>query len=267
MTRTTPQVYAVANQKGGVGKSATVLGLAAAISEAGGKVLLIDLDPQANLTTGLGMQVDPETPTMNDLLAELTEGAALDIRMRTNWPGVDLLPSELALANRDTDGAADMPYRLRAAFEEVDLSEYDVVIIDCPPSLGRLLLNGLYFADGMILATEAMVDSVRGIENIVTTSKFVQKQVNPKLAIKAIVITRREKNAEQDFREKELREAYGNLGVGDGLVARTVTPKRAAWGDAHGIGASIYTLRGDGARSLQLAFTDLARELDLISPN
>lgn len=157
-----------------------------------------------------------------------------------------------------------MPYRLRAAFEGVDLSEYDVVLIDCPPSLGRLLLNGLYFADGMILATEAMVDSVRGIENIVETSKFVQKQVNPKLNIKAIVITRREKTGEQDFREEELRDAYGNLSDG-GLVARTVTPKRAAWGDAHGTGQSVFTLRGDGALALQVAFTDLARELDLVA--
>lgn len=266
MARSAP-VYAIANQKGGVGKSATVLGLAAAISNRGGRALLIDLDPQANITTGLGVELDGETPTMSDLLADLTEGAALDIRLRTDWPGIDLLPAELSLATRDTDGAADMPYRLRAAFEGVDLSEYDVVLIDCPPSLGRLLLNGLYFADGMILATEAMVDSVRGIENIVETSKFVQKQVNPKLAVKAIVITRREKNGEQDFREQELREAYGDLGSGDGLVARTVTPKRAAWGDAHGTGTSVFSLRGDGAIALQVAFGDLERELNLVAAN
>ncbi|ADG80861.1 Cobyrinic acid ac-diamide synthase OS=Tsukamurella paurometabola (strain ATCC 8368 / DSM / CCUG 35730 / CIP 100753 / JCM 10117 / KCTC 9821 / NBRC 16120/ NCIMB 702349 / NCTC 13040) OX=521096 GN=Tpau_4295 PE=4 SV=1 [Tsukamurella paurometabola] len=262
MTSSTP-VYAIANQKGGVGKSATVLGLAGAISHAGGRALLIDLDPQANITTGLGVEVEEDTPTMADLLAEYAEGSALDIRVKTPWPGIDLLPADLGLANRDTDGAPDVPYRLRAAFENVDLSEYDAVLIDCPPSLGRLLLNGLYYADGMILATEAMVDSVRGIENIVKTSNFVQKQVNTKLAIKAIVITRREKNGEQDFRESELRESYGSLPDG-GLVARTVTPKRAAWGDAHGTGQSVFNLRGDGPMALQIAFTDLATELDLI---
>lgn len=109
-----------------------------------------------------------------------------------------------------------------------------------------------------MLATDATVDGVRGIENILDTTRFVTKQVNPGLDIAAIVVGRRERASEQDYREAELREVYKSL------VATTVIPKRAAWADAHGSGKPIYSFTSSGARSLQYAYTDLAEELSMI---
>lgn len=255
---TQPHIVAVANQKGGVCKTATVLGLLAAISNAGGHALAVDLDPQGNLTTGMGFEVSESTPTANDILREYKEGTLLDAVTSSPWENIDLVPANLDLAHRDTDGAPDVPYRLREALSGVDLSGYDVVLIDCPPSLGRLLMNALFAATRLVLATDATVDGVRGIENILDTTRFVTKQVNPGLDIAAIVVGRRERASEQDYREAELREVY------KGLVATTVIPKRAAWADAHGSGKPIYSFTSSGARSLQYAYTDLAEELSMI---
>lgn len=253
-----PHIVAIANQKGGACKTATVLGLLAAISDRGGRALAIDLDPQGNLTTGTGFTITPDTPTTNDLLREYREGSLLDAVTSSPWENVDLVPANLDLAHRDTDGAPDVPYRLKESMSNVDLSAYDVVLIDCPPSLGRLLMNGLFAATKVVLATDATADGVRGIGNIIDTTQFVIKQVNPELTVAAIVVGRREPTAEQEYRESELREAYGHL------VARTTIPKRAAWADAHGSGKPIYSFTSKGARSLQYAYTDLAAELNMI---
>ncbi len=252
------KITAVANQKGGVGKTATVLGLCSAASWQGKKVLAVDLDPQGNLTRGLGVSVEDlgDTPTANELLTDMREGTASQAIVATQWPGIDLIAATGDLANRDMDAASDAIFRLRASFEGCDLSAYDAVLFDCPPSVGRLLVGALVAADQLIYATEASVDGIKGIANVETTTAFVKKIVNKDLKIVGIVVTRREKTGEEDFREEELRDVYGDL------VTKTVIPKRAAWKDANGRSEPIHTVKSSpGARMLAGAFTDLLNEL------
>ena len=252
---------AIANQKGGVGKTATVLGLCSAAGVLGHKILAVDLDPQGNLTRGLGVdvnQLEEGAATANELLLELQEGTALEAVVETPWPGIDLLPGTLDLANRDLDGANDVIFRLREAFEGCDLSDYDAVLFDCPPSVGRLLVGALVAADQVVYVTEASVDSLGGIKNVHDTTSFVKKRVNEKLDVAGIVITRKENNGEEDFRETEIREFY------PGLVTKTVIPKRAAWKDANGLATPIHAMKGSGARALSSAYADLFIELPII---
>ncbi|MCV7256809.1 AAA family ATPase [Mycobacterium hackensackense] len=255
---------AIANQKGGVGKTATVLGLCSAATALGHRILAVDLDPQGNLTRGLGVdasQLGDDTATANELLLELQEGTALDAVVASPWPGIDVIPATLDLANRDLDGANDVIFRLRAAFEGCDLSAYDAVLFDCPPSVGRLLVGALVAADQVIYVTEASIDSLGGIKNVQDTTSFVKKRVNPAIEIAGIVITKRENNGEEEFREAEIRDVYGDL------VAKTVIPKRAAWKDANGLATPIHSMRGSaGARALSTAFTDLFLELPITEP-
>ena len=133
---TQPWKLALANQKGGVGKTATTLGLASAVAHAGGNVLVVDMDPQANATTGLGIDVDEQTLTTYDLMSKGVAGAAAEAILATPWDRVDLIPADEALATIESDGANDLIFRLDIAFEGVDLSAYDLVLVDCPPSLG-----------------------------------------------------------------------------------------------------------------------------------
>lgn len=254
------KITAVANQKGGVGKTATVLGLCSAAGAQGKRILAVDLDPQGNLTRGLGINPKEltDTPTVNELLVQMQDGTALQAVMATAWEGIDLIPATLDLATRDMDAASDAIFRLRASFEGVDLSAWDGVIFDCPPSVGRLLVGALVAADQLLYATEASVDAIKSIANVEETAAFVKKRVNLDLSTVGIVITRREKNGEEDFREAELREFYGDL------VVKTVIPKRTAWRDANGRSEPIHKVKGSkGALSLSTAFTDLLNELPI----
>ena len=170
------KITAVANQKGGVGKTATVLGLCSAASAQGKRVLAVDLDPQGNLTRGLGVVVGDlgATPTTNELLAVMQKGTALQAVVPTPWAGIDVIAATGDLATRDMDAAVDAIYRLRASFEGCDLSPWDAVIFDCPPSVGRLLVGALVAADQLVYATEATVDGLNAIVNVETTTSFVQ---------------------------------------------------------------------------------------------
>ena len=124
---------ALCNQKGGVGKTATTLGLASALSDQGRNVLIVDVDPQGNSTTGLGVEITDDMMTTFDLMNRTAAGAAANAVIATPWDRVDLIPSNEALANIESDVANDLIFRLDIAFEGLDLSVYDAVLFDCPP--------------------------------------------------------------------------------------------------------------------------------------
>lgn len=174
---------ALCNQKGGVGKTATTLGLASALSAQGRNVLIVDVDPQGNSTTGLGVEITDGMMTTFDLMNRTASGSAADAVIATPWDRVDLIPSNEALANIESDGANDLIFRLDIAFEGLDLSPYDAVLFDCPPSLGKLLFAVLCAVDGVIAVTEPTIDSVRGIENLQETIRNVQRRPNPRLVM------------------------------------------------------------------------------------
>ncbi|AII11384.1 ParA family protein [Rhodococcus opacus] len=248
---------AICNQKGGVGKTATTLGLASAISNAGGHVLIVDVDPQGNATNGVGVSITDEMLTTYDLMSRTESGTAIDAVIATPWDGVDLIPADQTLANIESDGANDLIFRLDIAFEGLDLSAYDAVLFDCPPSLGKLLFAVFCAVDGVIAVTEPTIDSVQGVTKLFETVENVQRRPNPNLAIDKIVLSRQRGTGEHRFRETELREVYGDL------VARTTIPEYATRQDAHSARTPIHKFTGGKSLSLQLAYTDLLNELPI----
>lgn len=248
-------VIAIANQKGGVGKTTCTLGLAATASARGQRACVVDLDPQGNATTGLGL--DPyEVPfTVNDVLAQPRRGGLAEVLTPTGWPGVDAAPGTLDLGNRELDGSHDMPFRLRESLLGVDLSGYELVLLDCPPSVGRLMLAGLVAATHVLIVTDATADGLRGIGNVRQTIDVVRTHMNPQLQIAGVLINKKERSTEQDARESELREAFGDL------VLTTVLPKRADAQAAHGAATPITSWKGEGARVLTTLMSDVYDEL------
>ncbi|MDV3130370.1 AAA family ATPase [Mycobacterium sp. 21AC1] len=252
-----PKRHALANQKGGVGKTATTLGLASAISHRGGRALIVDVDPQANATEGLGVYTEDGQLTTADLMDRTEAGSAIDAVVATDWDGVDLIPSHLDLSNAESSGASDLVFRLDVAFEGLDLSPYDAVLFDCPPSLGKLLFAVLLTVDTVYAITEPTKDSVKGVTRLETTVQKVKLRPNPRLELAKIIISRRQNKGEHIDRERELREAYGDL------VARTVIPDLGARQDAHSAEVPMHKFKGGRALSLQVAYDDLADELGI----
>jgi chromosome partitioning protein len=250
-----PRKVAICNQKGGVGKTATTLGLASALADAGRHTLVVDMDPQCNATKGLGVSVDSEMRTTYDLMTAMAEGRAADAIVATDWDKVDLIPAHQTLANIESDGANDLIFRLDVAFEGVDLSPYSAVLFDCPPSLGKILFAVLCACDGVIAVTEPTIDSVDGVENLRETIQNVKKRPNPRLELDKIVLSRKRRTGEHIFRENELRETYGDV------VARTGIPELAARQDAHSSRTPIHLFTGGKATALRVAYSDLLQEL------
>jgi chromosome partitioning protein len=250
-------VLAFCNQKGGSTKTATTIGLTSALCEAGKRVLVVDLDPQGNSTTGVGLDPDSVEYGANDVLAETVSLDEAVASASADWAGVDVLAGHRLLANRESDAAMDIHYRLRNAMAGSS-RDWDHVLIDTSPFVGRLMANGLAAAQRVVIPSDATADGARGVESIIESVSMARRSFNERLEIAAIVIGRRERAAEQDFRENELRGRY------EALVAKTVIPKRAAVADAHGLAVPIHKLKGKGALAISSAYRDLALELELL---
>ena len=186
---------AIANQKGGVGKTSITLGLADVYAQRGQRVLVIDIDPQANATAGVGLAEAPPF-TINDVLRGGDDGqvqagviAEAAVPAGEGWGGVHIVAGELALANREQDQMVGREFRLRQALAD-GTGAWDVVLIDCPPSLGQLTINALVAADAALLITEPRASSVDGLAQIVRTLATVRQHFNPTLRIAGVVVNR-----------------------------------------------------------------------------
>lgn len=204
---------AVVNQKGGVGKTTVALGLASAAAHAGRRVVVIDLDPQANATTGLAVW-SPER-TVDLALAAERPGVLAEVLHRSGWPpelgpAPQVAPSSPALAAREpqlvTDpiGAQD---RLQVAMEGLDV---DLVVIDCPPSLGLLTVNGLFAADHALIVTEPAAWASDGVQQIIRTVTRIGQRRNGALGIAGIAVNRLGRTRDARYWHEQLRELYGD---------------------------------------------------------
>ncbi|TMD37174.1 MAG: ParA family protein [Chloroflexi bacterium] len=181
-------IVAVVNQKGGVGKTTTAINLGAAFAELGHPTLLVDLDPQANSTSGLGL--DPARARLNVYQLLIGEASIEEVAQPTGETGLTLIPANIDLAGAEIE-LATMPERehlLRKALSFIP-SEVEIVIVDCPPSLGLLTLNALVAATSMLIPTQCEYFALEGLRHLMYTHQLVRSRLNPKLAIAGILMT------------------------------------------------------------------------------
>ncbi len=251
------RVIAVANQKGGVGKTTTAINLATALAAVGERVLLVDLDPQGNASTGLGLD---RAERSEGTYATLIEGQAADGLIRpTLVPGLDLLPadSDLAGAELELVGMERREFRLRDLLAPA-VARYDFVLIDCPPGMGLLTLNGLVAAQGVLVPLQCEYFALEGISMLVQTVERVRRALNPALALQGIVLTMHDRR--NNLSELVAADVRGFFGA---QVYETVIPRniRVSEAPSHGKPVLLYDLRSPGAQAyVRLAAEVLRRE-------
>ena len=230
---------ACANQKGGVGKTTTVVNLASLLALSGDRVLLIDLDPQGNATSGLGIE---RASLQRSTYDGLMDGVDLaDLVVQGTSPGVDVVPSSIALAGAEVElaDASGRERRLRAALAGVT-DRYDIVFIDCPPSLGLLTVNALTAADAVLIPLQCEYYALEGLTQLLATIDLVRDHLNPRLAIDGVVLTMADKRT--NLSAEVEAEARRHL---DGSVYTTVIPRSVRLSEAPSHGRSIASYAPD----------------------
>ncbi len=243
---------AIANQKGGVGKTTTAINIATAMAATGWKTLLIDLDPQGNASTGIGLDAAHRDMSSYDVLVD--EIPLEDCLVPSKIPGLDLLPATVDLSGAEVElvGVEDRTNRLRRALAEH--RGHDVCFIDCPPSLGLLTLNALCAADTLLVPLQCEFFALEGLSQLLQTVEQVQQRFNPDLGIVGIVLTMFDRrNRLTDQVADDVRECLGNL-VFESVIPRNV---RLSEAPSHGLPALVYDHACPGSR----AYMALAREL------
>ncbi len=247
------RVFAVANQKGGVGKTTATVNLSACFAEQRLKTLIVDLDPQANATTGVGLDPRSLDGSIYDVLLQSVE--LEEIIEPTMIKGLHIAPSNLDLAGAEIElvPALSRERRLRDAMSEA-LAGYDLVMIDCPPSLGLLTINGLTAADEVIVPIQTEYFALEGLTQLVKNIGMVQRSLNPSLELTKLVLTMYDArtNLSRDV-AREVRAHYGDK------VCWQVVPRTVRLSEAPSFGQPIilYDSSSKGAR----AFRDLAKEV------
>jgi chromosome partitioning protein len=248
------RVIAITNQKGGVGKTTTAINLGASLAVAEKRTLVIDIDPQGNATSGLGVEGRANLPSVYDVLVD---GKPLDeVALKgVEFPFLDLVPS-----NRDLVGAEvelvqmqDRERRLRKAVDAVR-DRYDFILVDCPPSLGLLTLNTLGAADSVLIPIQCEFYALEGLSQLLNTVRLVQRGLNPELEIEGVLLTMYDRRL--NLSKQVAREAHEYFGE---KVYRTAIPRNVRLAEAPSFGKPIlvYDVLSPGAQS----YLRLAQEL------
>jgi chromosome partitioning protein len=248
-----PKIFAITNQKGGVGKTTTAVNLATAFSALGHRILLVDIDPQGNAGTGLGLKRANVKKSIYDVLFD--RATASEAAMRTKVPRLNIIPSSVHLAGADVElsSVIGREARLKEALEEC-ANDYDYVFIDCPPSLNFLTINALVAAQAIIVPLQCEFYALEGLSQLTKTVKLVQKHYNPTLDIHGIVLTMYDRrNRITKLVDDDVRGYFKDK------VYATTIPRNVRLSEApsYGLPGIVYDMKSAGAQ----AYIKLAREI------
>lgn len=247
------RIIAIANQKGGVGKTTTSINLSSCLAEAGKKILAIDLDPQGNTTSGLGVDKDDLENTVYELM--LDECTIRESIHKTKIENLTLIPSNVNLSGAEIEllGINDKEYILKNAVDYIR-DDYDFIIIDCPPSLNMLTVNAMTTADTVLVPIQCEYYALEGISQLIHTIDLVQERLNPDLKMEGVVFTMYDSRT--NLSNEVVDNVKNNLHT---TIYKTIIPRnvRLAEAPSHGLPINLYDSKSAGAESYRL----LAKEV------
>lgn len=247
------RIIAIANQKGGVGKTTTAINLSACLAEAGKKVLLIDVDPQGNATSGLGIEKSEVDNTVYELM--LGECSVKEATLKTDQENLFLIPSNVNLAGAEIEllDVKEKEYVLRNEIDYI-MDDYDYIMIDCPPSLNMLTINAMTTANSILVPIQCEYYALEGLSQLIYTISLVQERLNAELTIEGVVFTMFD--ARTNLSNQVVDNVKNNLSqnIYDTVIPRNV---RLAEAPSFGLPINIYDSRSQGAE----AYRNLAKEI------
>ena len=242
------RIIAIANQKGGVGKTTTAINLSACLVEKGKKVLSIDMDPQGNMTSGLGVSKDEVEKTVYDLI--IGEAEIEDIICREVSENLDILPTNIDLSAAEIEliGIDDKEYIIKKEVEKIR-DNYDFIIIDCPPSLSMLTINAMTTADSVLVPIQCEYYALEGLSQLIHTIELVKERLNPVLSIEGVVFTMYDARTNLSLQVVENVKDNLNQNIYKTIIPRNI---RLAEAPSYGMPINQYDSKSAGAESYRL---------------